>query len=149
MTNFIVLRPKKENHSWSYGNCKICQYFSKGIIKIYTPLLEAITNFKSLIAYKPSTVYRSVNVKRKTTNKTELNHQYFIEINLYIIYATKAEAVDDSLKEMRNMNHRGIHQTTISAFIPIQNVKNFNNISGRSEERRVGKECRSRWSPYH
>src|ERR1043166_10135306 len=23
------------------------------------------------------------------------------------------------------------------------------NASGRSEERRVGKECRSRWSPYH
>ena len=23
------------------------------------------------------------------------------------------------------------------------------NISMRSEERRVGKECRSRWSPYH
>ena len=22
-------------------------------------------------------------------------------------------------------------------------------IKGRSEERRVGKECRSRWSPYH
>ena len=25
----------------------------------------------------------------------------------------------------------------------------FHNISSRSEERRVGKECRSRWSPYH
>ena len=24
-----------------------------------------------------------------------------------------------------------------------------NPISSRSEERRVGKECRSRWSPYH
>ena len=24
-----------------------------------------------------------------------------------------------------------------------------NSVSGRSEERRVGKECRSRWSPYH
>ena len=24
-----------------------------------------------------------------------------------------------------------------------------NKIAGRSEERRVGKECRSRWSPYH
>ena len=23
------------------------------------------------------------------------------------------------------------------------------NLTGRSEERRVGKECRSRWSPYH
>ena len=27
--------------------------------------------------------------------------------------------------------------------------KLFNGKYGRSEERRVGKECRSRWSPYH
>ena len=27
--------------------------------------------------------------------------------------------------------------------------KNSNGYSGRSEERRVGKECRSRWSPHH
>ena len=26
---------------------------------------------------------------------------------------------------------------------------NFLNLKPRSEERRVGKECRSRWSPYH
>ena len=25
----------------------------------------------------------------------------------------------------------------------------INDVSSRSEERRVGKECRSRWSPYH
>src|SRR2546430_9737267 len=25
----------------------------------------------------------------------------------------------------------------------------FGNVAPRSEERRVGKECRSRWSPYH
>ena len=25
----------------------------------------------------------------------------------------------------------------------------FSSLSVRSEERRVGKECRSRWSPYH
>ena len=25
----------------------------------------------------------------------------------------------------------------------------FDSIGARSEERRVGKECRSRWSPYH
>src|SRR5690554_7285918 len=36
------------------------------------------------------------------------------------------------------------------AFVPL----NFSELSattreGRSEERRVGKECRSRWSPYH
>ena len=30
-----------------------------------------------------------------------------------------------------------------------ENGKPIYNESGRSEERRVGKECRSRWSPYH
>ena len=29
------------------------------------------------------------------------------------------------------------------------NVLYGDNAQGRSEERRVGKECRSRWSPYH
>ena len=31
------------------------------------------------------------------------------------------------------------------------NLNDFNNMKygWRSEERRVGKECRSRWSPYH
>ena len=28
-------------------------------------------------------------------------------------------------------------------------VRRFGNNAERSEERRVGKECRSRWSPYH
>ena len=28
-------------------------------------------------------------------------------------------------------------------------IKKFCEWCGRSEERRVGKECRSRWSPYH
>ena len=31
----------------------------------------------------------------------------------------------------------------------IENYPGFSSVSGRSEERRVGKECRSRWSPYH
>ena len=34
---------------------------------------------------------------------------------------------------------------TILANIKIYELPN----GGRSEERRVGKECRSRWSPYH
>src|SRR5256886_15581388 len=28
-------------------------------------------------------------------------------------------------------------------------VAHLAHVAGRSEERRVGKECRSRWSPYH
>ena len=42
---------------------------------------------------------------------------------------------------------------TVSAFTvpqPLENfyVADYANVI-RSEERRVGKECRSRWSPYH
>ena len=33
--------------------------------------------------------------------------------------------------------------------IPKENLLSEDQISYRSEERRVGKECRSRWSPYH
>ena len=30
-----------------------------------------------------------------------------------------------------------------------QRFRQVVSLDGRSEERRVGKECRSRWSPYH
>src|SRR3989475_6107526 len=33
--------------------------------------------------------------------------------------------------------------------VPLNFLKNVDDIEVRSEERRVGKECRSRWSPYH
>src|SRR2546430_13600604 len=51
-----------------------------------------------------------------------------------------------------------LRKAFLKRFFPIaKSVKLRNNISGfrqlldepRSEERRVGKECRSRWSPYH
>ena len=34
-------------------------------------------------------------------------------------------------------------------FENISEVRAYLDEEGRSEERRVGKECRSRWSPYH
>src|SRR5437899_11934039 len=33
--------------------------------------------------------------------------------------------------------------------IDVFRLRHFQNSRARSEERRVGKECRSRWSPYH
>ena len=38
------------------------------------------------------------------------------------------------------------HNTTMTAELSLLNA---GNQTTRSEERRVGKECRSRWSPYH
>ena len=53
----------------------------------------------------------------------------------------------------------GCSKSTISRFISgakgtltheqVLKIARLFNVSTRSEERRVGKECRSRWSPYH
>ena len=40
----------------------------------------------------------------------------------------------------------GVAETTFRALDP--DIR-FDALASRSEERRVGKECRSRWSPYH
>ena len=36
-----------------------------------------------------------------------------------------------------------------AACAELENLKKLSGEKTRSEERRVGKECRSRWSPYH
>ena len=68
-------------------------------------------------------------------------------------YAVKAKELHDELK-----NYLGIDVAKVREFIRYD-VENISDevfaracktvFSERSEERRVGKECRSRWSPYH
>ena len=45
----------------------------------------------------------------------------------------------------------GVDQTTVNAVLDefLETIKKQTGLGLRSEERRVGKECRSRWSPYH
>src|SRR3712207_9164489 len=38
---------------------------------------------------------------------------------------------------------------SLEANVPARTLQELSRIAGRSEERRVGKECRSRWSPHH
>ena len=44
--------------------------------------------------------------------------------------------------------YTGLQAAQTSINVTSHNLANINN-QARSEERRVGKECRSRWSPYH
>src|SRR5256885_5956013 len=60
---------------------------------------------------------------------------------------------------LRTSNRRGFPMTTkiyvgnlpysVTDSSLESNFAEFGNVASRSEERRVGKECRSRWSPYH
>src|SRR5260370_278152 len=60
------------------------------------------------------------------------------ELVLYTLFARACDPVVALLKESGQYTHAQIIGWVTST-----------TFDGRSEERRVGKECRSRWSPYH
>src|SRR3712207_9482347 len=60
--------------------------------------------------------------------------------------------VDDKFKDTLSMEGREVFKFAVNAMIESINKVLENTeytLNDRSEERRVGKECRSRWSPYH
>ena len=73
----------------------------------------------------------------------------------------KSISVIKHINKLKDKNHMIISEDAEKAFDKIQHPfmietlqkvvieETYLNIIKRSEERRVGKECRSRWSPYH
>ena len=59
-----------------------------------------------------------------------------------------ATIVFDENKEQSTLSEDNL-RTTADAYTPLSLMYNLDKNQLRSEERRVGKECRSRWSPYH
>ena len=58
------------------------------------------------------------------------------------------EGCDHCFNLAADMGGMGFIQSNHSVIF-YNNVMISSNMMERSEERRVGKECRSRWSPYH
>src|SRR3712207_3025642 len=58
--------------------------------------------------------------------------------------ARSSHGVTGGVYKARERIHRGVADPRLLA-IPASRRR----VAARSEERRVGKECRSRWSPYH
>ena len=54
----------------------------------------------------------------------------------------------DPIPSMRALA-KSIHVSVITVQKAYEDLQRDGFIETRSEERRVGKECRSRWSPYH
>ena len=57
--------------------------------------------------------------------------------------------IDRQIKESGIIGGATKNVFAIGPTATITENKAYTNMGGRSEERRVGKECRSRWSPYH
>src|SRR5256884_9984378 len=72
-----------------------------------------------------------------------------------VIYRTekeKLEAVVSGILQEDNSLANGIrhyHERGQPVLVGTISIEKSEKVSERSEERRVGKECRSRWSPYH
>src|SRR5256885_5378158 len=64
----------------------------------------------------------------------------------FMISATSANL--DSLSEETSTLH-AVNACASVSNVALKNFTPFIMRGARSEERRVGKECRSRWSPYH
>ena len=58
-------------------------------------------------------------------------------------YFTSDSSIKDGLLDLIIIKNCNLHEVAILL------SKAFTGNLDRSEERRVGKECRSRWSPYH
>ena len=79
--------------------------------------------------------------KEVAYEQLRLQEQYSDAGNVYTSTESLKLALDDA--KLRNTNAR------IAFNQAVDNLKKQEDLTTRSEERRVGKECRSRWSPYH
>ena len=118
----------------SLGFCPSCGFITN--VAFDPTLHEYSPRYEATQAYSPT--FNSFHRKLATQliEKYNLHHKNIIEIG-----CGQGEFLT-LLCELGN-NH-GV------GFDPAYNSEHAkNSLNNRSEERRVGKECRSRWSPYH
>ena len=95
-----------------------------------------IKNFETLHADATGQGFRSLSFLKIETDTNLVGWSEFVGFEL-----NKRMGLDSLIKSMM----KGLIGKDPREIEKI----NSNLITGRSEERRVGKECRSRWSPYH
>ena len=67
---------------------------------------------------------------------------------VYKLYDKPSDRLKDALGLVRKNRFKEHHALNHVSF-EVKKGETIGIIGTRSEERRVGKECRSRWSPYH
>ena len=99
--------------------------------------------------------FLSLSINQERTQKSEQRKQSYFP---FIDQQPQADdkSVDKSTRNRLRYRHRTRFQISESCRYRSGNVTrsmfaeiSHRHASSRSEERRVGKECRSRWSPYH
>src|SRR3712207_469943 len=87
---------------------------------------------------------RELRVARETAGMTQRDVAAAMDWSQSKLIRIESGAVNISTNDLRVLlSHYGVDSDRINALVGVARA------ARRSEERRVGKECRSRWSPYH
>src|SRR3989442_15766115 len=84
-----------------------------------------------------TTLFRSADDEAKMADAEALGHQAILGQHHVIVIVFGEYNYDDMVLAQYRLVTEGL------------GIRHLRLVIGRSEERRVGKECRSRWSPYH
>src|SRR2546422_6718951 len=128
---------------WSY----VRPYQSRFILGLLCGVLFAIANAGLMIAVK-----LVVNIVFAPSGKFSLLDEVQ---RAPVVLRAPAERLVSVLPELQSPSSRLALALALSTiplamfFRVLFNYLNVYLVNWRSEERRVGKECRSRWSPYH
>ena len=104
---------------------------------------ERLHNYLIQIGFQRTNDNNSLYIKQELDNKIVLT-EIFMDDTLFIGNDDECEEFSKQMSKEFEMSMFG----EIKFFVGLQIQQSKNGIF-RSEERRVGKECRSRWSPYH
>src|ERR1043165_4089842 len=99
----------------------------------------------------PGTSFRNcvaaiVKARRARENSRTMPNK---DVVLIILAAGKGTRLKSSVaKVLHSAGGRPLIEHVLRACVPVKAKRIVTVVGYRSEERRVGKECRSRWSPY-
>ena len=113
---------------------------------------------KSYYSFRSNLMYSFTSCTVKDCNTTALSGSDFCVLHLSDA-ANHIKALYETIRQQKTIKNINLAGVPLDGWILKQRQffgcsfagAQLNNIdwSDRSEERRVGKECRSRWSPYH
>ena len=144
------MNPKMESEHLYKEGCDACgSSDAKGVYtdghtycfscETYTPPAQQETTKQNVVQLEPNN-FKPVVGEVKALVKRKLNE------NTLKFWDYRVGTLND--KPVQIANYKDDKGRIVGQKLRFPN-KDFTFLGDRSEERRVGKECRSRWSPYH
>ena len=123
-------------------------------IPLLSSAMDTITESKMAIALAEAggigVIHRNLNIKKQIEEIKKVQKQKLLvgaAVGAGPLEHERAKAILKEKIDLIVVDTAHGHSKKVAETIKL--IKKIKKLKSRSEERRVGKECRSRWSPYH